>query len=116
VPNLDLAPTPLWFTIAVMAAWRLTRVIVLESGPWNSLAVGRRLASRLGFGSLIGCVHCLGLWISLVITLVTFRIDATTPLVWLGVAGATSALLELLGALRRLATTTLNSTGTGSKD
>jgi hypothetical protein len=95
---LGRQPTePIPLLLAVLAAWRLTALIVYESGPFRLFERVRKMLVRIGLGRLVGCFHCLGLWIAGAVTLLVFDPGWASLLVWLGLAGAISVIERWLG-------------------
>lgn len=89
--------SPLWWLAVVLAAWRITAFLCYEAGPF---AVGVHLRQALvtvGLARLITCFHCLGVWVSLALTIAVFDLRWCTLLFAIGVAGATSILERWLG-------------------
>ena len=54
----------LWLALGVLCVWRLTHLLVVEDGPWRSVARLRSIASGGFWGSLLDCFYCLSLWVS----------------------------------------------------
>lgn len=88
---------PLLFVVSVLATWRITAMVAYESGPFRTLERLRRLLVVIRLGRLVGCFHCLGLWIAAGVALIVYRWDLATVLVWLGLAGAVSIIERWLG-------------------
>ena len=77
-------------TLAVLATWRLSRLVAFEDGPWDVVARARRRAGDGMLGHLMDCPYCLSLWFAAPLAL---ALDATLPgwvLAWLGVSGGAS--------------------------
>ena len=77
-------------TLAVLATWRLSRLVAFEDGPWDLVARARRLAGDGMLGHLMDCPYCLSLWFAAPLAL---ALDTTLPgwvLAWLGVSGGAS--------------------------
>ncbi len=85
----------LWLLLSVFAIWRLTAMIVYETGPFEVLVALRRALVRIGLGRLVGCFYCLSVWTSCAVVLV-FPLSLATPLVFLGVAGAVAMIERAL--------------------
>jgi len=88
---------PLIFVLSVLATWRITALVAYESGPFRSLEALRRLLVSIRLGRLVGCFHCLGLWIAAIVVLIVYRWEASSILVWFAVAGAVSIIERWLG-------------------
>jgi hypothetical protein len=93
----------LTFVAASLATWRIARFIVAEEGPWNIGGRARAVAERIGLGTLTRCMHCVSVWASLAIALLVFPFDKRMIVLWLGIAGAASLLVEVAGSIRRIA-------------
>jgi hypothetical protein len=91
---------PLLFALSVLATWRLTALIAYESGPFRSLEALRRLLVRARLGRLVGCFHCVGVWIAAFVVVIVYRWEPLTVLMWLAVAGAVSIIERWLGETR----------------
>ena len=48
--------------LAVLATWRLSRLVAFEDGPWDAVARLRRLTGDGMLGHLMDCPYCLSLW------------------------------------------------------
>ena len=84
------------FTLAVLAAWRVTHLLAKEDGPADLLAQFR---ARLGTGSagrLMDCFHCLSLWVAAPIALLTSRKPLDRLLAWLALSGAACVLERMM--------------------
>ena len=82
-------------TLAVLATWRLSRLVAYEDGPWDVVALLRRRAGDGAMGRLMDCPYCLSIWFAAPLAL---AVDAGFPgwlLAWLGVSGGAS-LIEAL--------------------
>lgn len=88
---------PLLFVLSVLAAWRITALVAYESGPFRVLERLRRAFVGLRLERLVGCFHCLGLWLSAAVVLVVYDLTAWSILLWLAVAGAISIIERWLG-------------------
>lgn len=88
---------PLVFVLTVLATWRITALVAYESGPFRSLEALRRVLVQLRLGRLVGCFHCLGLWIAAIVVIVVYEWEPMTVLMWLAVAGAVSVIERWLG-------------------
>jgi len=88
---------PLLFALSALAAWRVTALIAYESGPFRVLEGVRRLLVTLRLGQLVGCFHCLALWISALVVVAVYELTWWSVLLWLAVAGAVSIVERWLG-------------------
>jgi hypothetical protein len=83
------------FVLCVLAAWRLTRMISFEMGPFDLLARLRELMVHLRLSQLILCPHCLGFWISLLVVLLVYQINWMSALLVMALSGSVSLLMIL---------------------
>jgi predicted acyltransferase len=81
---------PFLFILGALAAWRLTALLAYERGPAGIFDLFRRSMVRMKLGRLVGCFHCLGIWVTAGVTLILFGLELTTILIWLAMAGAIS--------------------------
>ena len=88
---------PLLFVLTGLAVWRVTALVAYESGPFRILDRLRSGLVTLRLGRLVGCFHCLGLWIAGVGVLVVYDLSWWSVLLWLAVAGAVSIIERWLG-------------------
>lgn len=79
--------TPWAFLLAVLAAYRISRIIVLEDGPLDVFArVRGRIdpAQKTWVGRGLACVICVSFWVSLIIALII----GASWLEWLAMSAA----------------------------
>ena len=91
--NLTTAEFAVRFAIAALAVWRLTHLLALEDGPWDTVA---RLRAKLGdsfWGRLMDCFYCLSLWVAAPLAPFVGRGALEAVFVWLALSGA-ACLLE----------------------
>lgn len=88
---------PLLFALSALAAWRVTALIAYESGPFRVLDRLRRLLVTLRLAQLVGCFHCLALWVTALVVLAVYEVTLWSVLLWLAVAGAVSTIERWLG-------------------
>lgn len=53
-------------TVAALAVWRVTHLLVHEDGPGGAVAGLRALAGRLPGGSPLSCFNCASVWVAAV--------------------------------------------------
>lgn len=83
--------------LAVLATWRMSRLVAFEDGPWDAVARLRRLAGDGMLGHLMDCPYCLSLWFAAPAAL---SLDQAMPgwvVTWLGVSGGASLLERVAG-------------------
>lgn len=77
--------------LAVLACYRLARLLSVDDGPGNVFLRLRALVppDRM-WGKLLLCPYCLGVWLAVLAPLVVLAPTTVSDvlLVWLGVAGA----------------------------
>jgi len=80
--------------LAILAAYRLARLLTLEAGPAFTLARLRaKLADRSELlGMLFGCPLCLGVWVGLALTPLTLLRWGEIILLPFAIAGGQCAL------------------------
>ena len=84
------------FVVAVLATWRLARLIAREDGPFD-LVVKLRAQAGDGFaGQLMDCPYCLSLWIAMPFALMLADSAAAWVAAWLAISGGASFLENLL--------------------
>lgn len=88
---------PLLFALSALAAWRVTALIAYESGPFRVLDRLRRLLVTLRLAGLVGCFHCLALWVTAAVVLAVYEVTLWSVLLWLAVTGAVSIVERWLG-------------------
>ncbi|MGD0701493.1 MAG: hypothetical protein ABSA02_16615 [Trebonia sp.] len=81
------------FSLAALAAWRITHLLVAEDGP---AALVARARSKLGSGpagELADCFGCMSMWVAAPLVPFVTRRRAEVPVCWLALSGA-AFLLE----------------------
>src|SRR5215472_14776364 len=76
------------FTMAALATWRVTHLIVYEDGPWDVIARLRRRAGSGFFGKLMDCFYCSSLWVSALAALALQPSPKDWVMLWLAISGA----------------------------
>lgn len=82
-------------TLAVLATWRLPRLVAFEDGPWDVIARLREHAGSGAVGKLMDCPYCLSLWFAAPMALAIDDGFPGWPLAWLGVSGGASLVERL---------------------
>jgi hypothetical protein len=80
------------FVLCILAAWRLTHLIVAEDGPWDIVV---RVRARLGdsmAGRIMDCFYCSSVWIAVPFAFVMTRDILGWLVSWLAISGAASLL------------------------
>lgn len=88
---------PLLFVLSALAAWRLTALLAYESGPFRIVDRLRVGLVALRLERLVGCFHCLGVWVAAAVVLVVYDLTRWTLLLWAAVAGVVSIVERWLG-------------------
>jgi hypothetical protein len=86
-----------WFrlAIAVLATWRLARLIAAEDGPFDVIVRIREKAGGGLAGRLMDCPYCLSLWFAAPAALLVAPIGWAWGLAWLAVSGGACFLERL---------------------
>jgi hypothetical protein len=82
------------FLLAALATWRLAFLLVREDGPWHIFA---RLRNRFDTGllsQLLGCVKCVGMWVSIPFAFFVRGGWVELVVIWLALAGVTALIDE----------------------
>jgi hypothetical protein len=59
----------LWLAIASIATWRLTRMLLVEHGPFRIFIYYRTFIGRIrGLRDLASCPWCLSVWVGAAVT------------------------------------------------
>jgi hypothetical protein len=92
-------PEPPWFetVLAVLAVWRLARLVARERGPFDLVSRLHVAAAGTPLAHGLACVHCLGLWLAVLPAAALAPGWAQGLLLWLAVAGGASVLELLTG-------------------
>lgn len=85
-----------YFTLAVLATWRLTHLLAHEDGPGDVIASLRRWLGNSFLGNLLDCFYCLSLWIAAPVAYWLIDRWREWPFLWLALSGA-ACLLERVG-------------------
>lgn len=90
--------TSVWFpfTIATVATWRVSHLLVAEDGPADLIIRVRTYLGRSFFGTLMDCFGCVSLWVALPLALFVTRQPFELVVVWLALSGG-AMLLERIG-------------------
>jgi hypothetical protein len=86
--------------LAILAAYRVARMLALEEGPFALFDRWRNLFLNDNWiGRGMRCPLCLGFWLALPAALVALLFDRTLPadafvLAWLGIAGGQAVLWD----------------------
>lgn len=96
----------IWLVLSALAAFRLSELVVIDDGPFDVFFYLRGWANRPPLtrlrGTLAGilsCVHCAGLWMSILVGLFYFSHNVIFQgiLFVLAIAGLQSILARKLG-------------------
>ena len=82
------------FIIAVLATWRVSHLLAIEDGPWESIARLRALASDSFWGRLMDCFNCLSMWVAAPLSFFVGGTALEIFVVWLALSGAAILLEE----------------------
>lgn len=87
----------LWIVLAILASYRVSRMLAVEEGPlglFDAVRVRLDPAQKTWLGRGVNCPLCIGFYVSLgvVVLLLPFLSWQTLILEWLGVAGGMAVL------------------------
>lgn len=87
-------PQPPWFeaVLAVLAVWRIARLLALERGPWDLVSRLHGALAGQRLGELLACPHCVAMWLAAAPAAWLAPGWATGLLLWLAISGGASAL------------------------
>lgn len=84
------------FIVAVLATWRLARLVAREDGPFELIVKLRERASGGFAGQLMDCPYCLSLWIAIPFASTLADSALAWIAAWLAISGGASFLENLL--------------------
>lgn len=84
-----------WFSISILAVWRLTHLLSQEDGPFDIVIRFRKLFGQGFFGSLLDCFYCLSLWIAIPFAVFLCNEWLQGIITWLALSGAACLLFKL---------------------
>jgi hypothetical protein len=79
-------------TIAVLATWRVARLIAHEDGPFDVIVRLRARAGEGVLGRLMDCPYCLSLWIAAQFAFWLGRTGLECLAAWLAISGGASVI------------------------
>jgi hypothetical protein len=85
------------FSLAALAAWRVTHLLAAEDGPAGVVAKARSQPGSGMAGELADCFGCLSMWVAVPLVPFVTRRRSEAPVCWLALSGA-AFLLERLGS------------------
>ena len=91
--------------VSLLAVWRVTHLLHVESGPWDLLAALRRGAARIGARRAFECFYCLSLWVAIPFSAVASTDVVRGATLWLALSGG-AILAHRLTSDRSLADAT----------
>lgn len=89
-----------WVVTAVLATYRVSRMIALEDGPFDVFSRLQELAGgqKNWVGRGLACPLCVSFWLALPAALLVGFVDVRQlALLWLGIAGAAVVLHRVIG-------------------
>jgi hypothetical protein len=75
------------FTVAILAAWRVTHLLASEDGPADLIVRFRAALGESWAGQLLDCFFCLSLWIAAPAALFVTRNSLEWVFCWLAISG-----------------------------
>lgn len=85
-----------WLIVSILIVWRITYLICFDSGPFDIMLKIRKVLYRLRAGKLIECFHCTSIWISILVVLAIYEINASTVFLIIGIAGGASIIEKII--------------------
>ena len=82
------------FLLAALATWRLALLLVREDGPWRIFARLRNRLDTSRLSQLLGCVKCVGMWVSIPFAFFVRGDWAELVVIWLALAGVAALIDE----------------------
>ncbi|HVN03827.1 MAG TPA: hypothetical protein VMT86_05370 [Bryobacteraceae bacterium] len=82
-----------WLVLGTLAVWRMSHLLAVESGPWDLVARLRQGAGAGFWGTLLGCLNCVSLWVAAPFAWLIGEGWKERLLLWLSFSGA-AILLE----------------------
>lgn len=86
-----------WVAVCWLSVWRLTALLVYDSGPFDLLTHVRVALSKAGLHRVITCFHCAAVWVSFVVVGIIYKLQWKSFILAIGVAGAASITERFLG-------------------
>jgi len=86
-----------WASLGILAVWRVSHLLAIESGPWDLVARLRQSAGAGFWGTLLGCLNCVSLWVAAPFAWWIGEQWKERLLLWLSFSGA-AILLERVTA------------------
>ena len=86
----------LTLTVAMLATWRVSHLLVSEDGPADLIVRLRLYLANASLGRLMDCFGCVSLWVALPLALFVTRQPLEFVVVWLALSGG-AMLLERTG-------------------
>src|SRR5580698_10519949 len=86
-----------WYrlVLGILAVWRVSHLLAVESGPWDVFGRLRRLAGGGFWGSLLDGVYCLTLWIAAAFALALAEQWTARAMLWRALSAAAILLVRL---------------------
>ena len=94
---MTIPSVTLWLILSILACYRLSQLIACDEGPLGIFSAIREVTKASRFKTLSKLLHCMGVWIALVLAvLVMWKAPLCTFVIYaLAVAGG-QAVLESL--------------------
>ena len=86
-------------TLAALATWRFTHLLVVEDGPWKAIVRLRSGLSGTILGQALDCFYCSSLLISIPMAALLGRTVFDYILLWPGLSAAAIILENVSGSL-----------------
>jgi hypothetical protein len=82
------------FLLAALATWRLAFLLAREDGPGRIFALLRNRLDAGVLSQLLGCVKCVGMWVSIPFAFFVKGDWLELIVIWLALAGVTALVDE----------------------
>lgn len=97
--------TWLWVLIAILANYRLARMLATEDGPFDAFSRFQEWAggSKTWVGRGLACPFCVGYWTALPLALIVISLLPMSPdwrmvvLLWLAISGGQTIIQKVVG-------------------
>ena len=85
----DSSVTWFWVLVTVLTSWRLSCLVCYDEGPFQVFLRLRKVMYTYGW-KWVTCFHCVSVWMSAGVVLVTFELSTAAGFLIPAVAGAAS--------------------------
>jgi len=89
-----------WVAVSWLCVWRLTALLVYDSGPFDLLTRVRAILAKAGLSRVFTCFHCTAVWVSFAVVGIMYKLHWRSLILAIAVAGAASITERFLGGGR----------------